>query len=187
MEEAEEVRENKYKWAIKGAIGITLLAILTTIVLTIFKVALYQPFKVTDINIEPDSACPGDEIQVTYELEVLGGPYTIDRIQGSTYWIGADGDPRPLGSNHFNNWINDDPDDTFFVYDKEAEYVPGPTRRSAPFIPTDFYAAVDATLYGRVFGIMPVSQDIVLTSDDYVTIRERNDPECVNKYGGQYE
>lgn len=166
----------------KRIVYLMLFATLVVVGLAVFvllgRTIAYEPMTIVDIVPEPLQSCPGDEIKVDYIYRYNAGLYTIDRVEGDTYFIGAPDESGqeqlPIGGNHYN----EDLDNKWITEDVEDFQKSGPTRRQAPFAGV-WYPSVDTTVYGRLFGIIPVKQEIVLNDDTAVDVREYSDPECV--------
>lgn len=176
MEAKESTKKEKV--VIYSLLLATLAILVIAAVIVLGKTVEYAPLTVVDIKPEPLQSCPGDEIRVNYVYRYNGGLYTMDSVRGDTFFVGAPDDsgeePRPVGGNHYY----DDFENRWVLEDKEDFERPGPTRREAPFAGT-WYPAVDATISGRLFGVIPVSQEIVYTDDTSVEVREYSNPECV--------
>lgn len=169
---------DKEKWIIYSLLAATVAVVVVAATVILGKTLTYEPLTVVDIKPEPLQSCPGDEIKVNYVYRFNGGLYTMDSVRGDTFFIGAPDasgeEQKPVGGNHYyddfeNRWVTED----------KADFErPGPTRRQAPFAGI-WYPAVDATIYGRLFGFIPVSQEIVYEDDTPIEVRELSNPECV--------
>lgn len=135
------------------------------------KLLPFEPLKISDVEVEPSWACGGDEIIVTYTGELDSGLYTIDGGQGFAYWLSGS-DKRPYSSIYFTLEGLEPFDEMSFE---------GPTRRVAPFPADNWHAGVDAIIYGKRFGFVPVEQRLHLESTDYLQVVDRYSSDCTDR------
>jgi hypothetical protein len=153
---------------IRWPLYVLALCIIVVGIYIVGKILPFEPLQVSDVRVEPDSACGGEEVHVIYIGNMESGLYTLDDLDGFAYWQSSN-DPRPYSSIYFKEESLDP------FPEREFE---GPTRRVAPWPYDQWHAGVDATLYGKRFGFVPVEQRIHLESDDYLQSKDRHSSEC---------
>lgn len=156
---------------VKFILAALAVGILVMVMYIVGRSAPFEPLSVSEISIEPISACGGEETFVSYTSTLETGWYRVDSIKGFTFWT-TDTDPRPFDSLYF---------DIQELEPYEDVTNEGPTRRVAPSVAGDWYAGVDATLYASRLGFIPVEQKLQINSDDYVTSLDRTSEECVGE------
>jgi hypothetical protein len=153
----------------------TVVAILLTGLYIVGRIMPFEPLVVDDVMIYPEESCGGYEAYVTYVGRADGGLYSLGKIEGFAYWMSGE-DPRPYSSIYFT--VEDlEPFET-----REFE---GPTRRTAPWPEDEWHAGVDAVVYGKRFGFVPVEQRVHIESDDSLTTLNRFSDECSNEQRDQ--
>lgn len=118
----------------------------------------FEPLKFNGYIVTPNTTCAGDDIEVLLRSRVDSGPYTIQSIDGYGYWIDETG--KPFDSMWISKPLSPHPD---AIVESIVSRV-GPSREGVAYPGGKF------TVHGRMFGVVPTTQDITVKGEDAVFV-----------------
>lgn len=160
----------KQPLALRYYIYIVALSVIVALFYIFAATLPYEPFKFYGWDGVPTTKCTNEPIDVRKITSVKSGPYTIEGItSGKGYWIDEQGVPygnypiQPKG-------VPLEP--------HERELTPSVVNRVTPPFPGKWRVGFTGVVEGKMFGIVPTQQELILESNAIVTVIDDNDPRC---------
>lgn len=129
----------------------------------------FEPYDSKNFSITPSIACPGIPVDVERQRRLLPGFYTVDTIEGETYWI------YPQNGKPFNV---DRIEPHNVEITEDYVWVESPVQKFSPLIPGRFPAGASLVIKGKALGFVPREQKVTIESDEELIVLGRGDPSC---------